>query len=300
MIDRAAELPGVARAVAVRSDIAQAGAQAVPVTAGDVTGLAAVFGLQPVSGQLRQLRSGEVVVDDAFAAERALAVGDELTLATQRGGPGRFTVVGIYRATSLLPSPVLSVPDAAAQFRTPQASQGFLQLTEDADAAAVREQVAGLLADNPEVSVQDQSSFTEQQAGQVDVLLTALYVMLGLAVVIAVLGVVNTLALSVLERTRELGLLRAVGMRRGQVVGMITAESVVISVFGALLGVGVGLGLGAAIVRALGEQGITELTLPWTTLGLFLALAVLIGLLAAVAPAVRAARVDVLRAIAYQ
>ena len=96
------------------------------------------------------------------------------------------------------------------------------------------------------------------------------------------------------------GLLRAVGMRRGQVVGMVTAESVVISVFGALLGVGVGLGLGAAIVRALGEQGITELTLPWTTLGLFLALAVLIGLLAAIAPAVRAARVDVLRAIAYQ
>lgn len=135
VIDRAAELPGVARAVAVHSDIAQAGAQAVPVTAGDVTGLAAVFGLQPVSGQLRQLRSGEAIVDDAFAAERALAVGDELTLATQRGGPGRFTVVGIYRATSLLPSPVLSVPDAAAQFRTPQASQGYLQLTDDADAA---------------------------------------------------------------------------------------------------------------------------------------------------------------------
>jgi putative ABC transport system permease protein len=129
---------------------------------------------------------------------------------------------------------------------------------------------------------------------------TLLYLLLGLAVVIAVLGIVNTLALSIVERTRELGLVRAIGMRRGQVRLMVVVESVVIAVFGALLGLGVGSGLGAAIVRALKDQGVPQLSLPWESLGIFLGLAVLIGLLAAVIPAIRASRTNVLDAIAYE
>ncbi len=125
-------------------------------------------------------------------------------------------------------------------------------------------------------------------------------VLLGLAILIAVLGIVNTLALSVLERTRELGLLRAIGLRRAQTMRMITVEAVVISVFGALLGVAVGTGLGAAVVRALHDDGITELVLPWGQMALVLVLAAIIGVIAAVLPAIRAARLNVLGAIAHE
>ena len=155
------------------------------------------------------------------------------------------------------------------------------------------------MADSPEVSSTDRSSFIEQQTGDFDTVITMVQVLLGLAILIAVLGVINTLALSVLERTRELGLLRAVGLGRAQTMRMVTVEAVVISVFGALLGVTVGAGLGAAVVRALDGEGITDLVLPWDRMGLYLGLAALVGVLAAVLPSIKAARLNVLAAIAH-
>jgi putative ABC transport system permease protein len=125
-------------------------------------------------------------------------------------------------------------------------------------------------------------------------------ILLALAILIAVLGVINTLALSVLERTRELGLLRAIGLSRAQTMRMVTVEAVVISAFGALLGLVVGSGLGTAVVRALKDQGITELSLPWTQMITYLVLAGVVGVFAAVLPAIRAARTNVLQAIAYE
>jgi putative ABC transport system permease protein len=127
-----------------------------------------------------------------------------------------------------------------------------------------------------------------------------LYVLLGLSILIAVLGIINTLALSILERTRELGLLRAVGMPRSQLTQMVAVESVVIATFGALLGVLVGAALGTAVVRAVPDELVSVLSLPWGSMTGFLALAVLVGLAAAIIPAVRAARTNVLRAIAYE
>jgi putative ABC transport system permease protein len=125
-------------------------------------------------------------------------------------------------------------------------------------------------------------------------------ILLALAILIAVLGVLNTLALSVLERTRELGLLRAIGLKRGQTMRMVTVEAVVISVFGAVLGLVVGVGLGAAVVRALRSEGITDLSLPWSQMITYLILAAIVGVVAAVLPAIRAARTNVLQAIAYE
>jgi putative ABC transport system permease protein len=124
--------------------------------------------------------------------------------------------------------------------------------------------------------------------------------LLGLAMLIAVLGIINTLALSMTERTRELGLLRAVGMKRGQVMWMVTVESVVISVFGAILGVVVGVGLGAALYQALRDQGFTAFAVPWGLMATYVVASVLVGFVAAFIPAVRAARLDVLRSIAYE
>jgi len=126
------------------------------------------------------------------------------------------------------------------------------------------------------------------------------YALLGLAVVIAVLGIVNTLVLSVLERTREIGLLRAVGTSRRQVRRMVRVEAVLIAVYGAVLGIGLGLLFGVAVQRSLADEGIDRLAVPWTLLGAVLLVSAGVGVLAAILPARRAARLDVLGAIAAE
>jgi putative ABC transport system permease protein len=300
VIDMARQVPGVSSATAVYTDLASTGKELIPVEAGDPAALADVFSLKRQSGQLRTLRPGEVAIDDRFAQGRRLSVGNTVELTTQRGGLQSFTVVAIYKASGLLPGPLLSVEDARTAFTTRQPTEGFVTLNRGANLAAVQKQLNALLKDNPEVSVRDQTDYAGQVASQINSVQVILYVLLALAIVIAILGIINTLALSILERTRELGLLRAVGLLRAQVAQMVTVESIVISMFGALLGLVVGLALGAAVVRSLRDQGIPVLSVPWATIGVFLLLAVVVGLVAAIVPAVRAARTDVLRAIAYE
>jgi putative ABC transport system permease protein len=133
---------------------------------------------------------------------------------------------------------------------------------------------------------------------QIDQLLTLLYALLVLAVVIALLGIVNTLALSTIERVRELGLLRAVGMGRGEVRAMVRCEAVIVAFLGALVGVAVGVLLALVALNALSDKGLGVIDVPWLQLGAFLLVGALAGVLAAVMPARRAARVDVVRAIA--
>jgi putative ABC transport system permease protein len=301
VMDRVRQIPGVRQAVAVYDDYAQIGKEVIPAEAADGATFANVFSLHVTAGRLRTLRKGEVMVDDGFAKNRKLSVGSTLELSTQRGGRQPFTVVGIYKQSQVLPSgPLLSVQDATADFTSPNPAEGYVTLTDGADAAAIQRRIGALLRDNPEVSVQSQSDYVQQQASQVNSFQVILYVLLALAIVIAALGIVNTLALSILERTRELGLLRAVGMYRSQIAQMVTVESVVISVFGALLGMALGCALGAAVVVALRDQGVPVLSFPWGTILVFLALAVIVGLVAAILPALRASRTNVLSAIAYE
>jgi putative ABC transport system permease protein len=169
-----------------------------------------------------------------------------------------------------------------------------------ASVTEAKTQVDNLLKDSPEVTVQTREEFVGQSTQIFDGILIMVQVLLGLAMVIAVLGIINTLVLSVLERTRELGLLRAIGLRRGQTMRMITVESVVISIFGAVLGIVVGVALGAAVVRALKDQGFTDLALPWGLMASYLVAAAVVGVVAAIIPAIRAARLNVLNAIAYE
>jgi putative ABC transport system permease protein len=124
--------------------------------------------------------------------------------------------------------------------------------------------------------------------------------LMALSIIIALLGIVNTLALSIIERTRELGLLRAVGLRRIQMMSMIGVESVVIAAFGTLLGIAVGIALGAATARGMRDQGITAIGLPWGQLVTYLVIGLIIGVIASAVPAIRAARLNVLGAIAYE
>jgi putative ABC transport system permease protein len=156
------------------------------------------------------------------------------------------------------------------------------------------------VADYPNATLMDRTEYKHEQEAQIDQLLSLMYGLLGLALVIALIGIANTLALSIHERTRELGLLRAVGMTRPQLRRTVRAESVIIALIGAIEGLVVGTLLGCVVVRALQSQGVTRLTVPVVQLVVVAVLAVLAGVLAAAAPGRRAARLDVLRAISSE
>jgi putative ABC transport system permease protein len=152
----------------------------------------------------------------------------------------------------------------------------------------------------PQVQVRDQADYKKLVHDQIAVLLYLVYALLGLAIVIAVLGVVNTLALSVVERTREIGLLRAIGLGRRQLRRMILLESVVIAVFGAVLGLGLGLVWGVCTQQVLALQGMKALAIPWGTIVAVVIGSAVVGIVAALLPALRASRMNVLAAIAHE
>ncbi|MFD1078819.1 ABC transporter permease, partial [Longispora fulva] len=265
----------------------------------DVRALADILGLRATSGSVDVVSGTQAILDEETARHYGLAVGDTVRIRCSRGEAVTYTLVGVYRKTGVMDGFIL--PQAAARnFLTPTPVRAYIRLGDGAPVSRVKDQIDTYLADSPEVTVVDRSSYERQQTSFVDILLAMIQILLALAIIIAVLGVINTLALSMIERTRELGLLRAVGMSRRQIIGMVTVESVVISVFGALLGIGVGVGLGAAIVRALKDDGLAVLVLPWTQMFVYLSLAVVVGVLAAALPAIRAARTDVLTAISYE
>ena len=165
------------------------------------------------------------------------------------------------------------------------------------DLEAARDTIDEVAAAYPGVTASDQAAFRQEQEDQIGQLLGLMMVLLALAIIIALLGITNTLALSVFERTREIGLLRAVGMTRRQVRRMVRWESVIIAVFGALLGLVVGVGFAWAVVLALREDGITQMVVPGGQLTVYVIAAGFAGLLAAAFPAWRASRLDVLRAV---
>ncbi|MBW4700875.1 ABC transporter permease [Micromonospora sp. RL09-050-HVF-A] len=299
VLTKVAALPGVQLADGEYGDMGMVDGKVTWLAASsDVTALQRIFGAKTTAGDISRLGPDQMLFSSDAAESRNISVGSTVTVQASRGEPRTYTVSGIYESSELT-SPVQLPPQAVKDFAIPKPNQGFIQLAPGTRVADVQPQVEALLVDSPEVSVADRDAFIEQQTGSLDSLLTMIQILLALAIVIAVLGIVNTLALSVLERTRELGLLRAIGLRRAQTMRMITVEAVVISVFGALLGIVVGVGLGAAVVRALKDDGITDLILPWGQMGLFLLLAAIIGVVAAVLPAVRAARINVLGAIAH-
>jgi putative ABC transport system permease protein len=300
VVDKAAALPGVQAAVGLYSDQAAVNGQSTFVNAATDAGrIADIYEASPVAGSLGALRPDQMIVNEDAAKDRGITVGDRVTVQLSRGEPQTYTVTGIAprdKAVGLFLLP----REATRNFAVPQPSQAFVQLDEGTSVSSVRPQLEALVADSPEVSVVDQAAYTEQQTSGLDQILLMIQILLALAILIAILGIVNTLALSVIERTREIGLLRAIGLGRAQTMRMVTVESVVISVFGALLGVAVGTGMGAAVVRALRDQGFTDLTLPWSQMGVYLGLAAVVGVIAAVLPSIRAARLNVLTAIAHE
>jgi putative ABC transport system permease protein len=294
-----AAIPGVRAAAGLWNDQVVINGEKHWVNAtDDLAALSDAYGANAANGTLTKLRDDQIAVSVPEATTYGWQVGTKVTIQPSRGDPRDYTIAATY-AEDALPGSYLLPVAATEDFGITQPVLGFVRLADGVAVSSVLPQVKGLLADSPEVSAQDAQAFVDDQAATFDTLITMIQILLALAILIAVLGVINTLALSVLERTRELGLLRAVGLGRAQTMRMVTVEAVVISVFGALLGVVVGAGMGTAVTRALESDGITELVLPWGRMGTYLVLAALVGVIAAVLPAIRAARLNVLGAIAH-
>jgi putative ABC transport system permease protein len=259
--------------------------------------LAGTLILRMTAGTSAALGRGELLINSTTAKSKHLSVGDMIPARFAQTGSTVLRVGGIYQANALIGSYLVSAGFFTAHFSS-QPPAGLLLQTDGS--STVNDAVTSALAAYPNVQVQTKAQFEKVQTASVNKLLGLVYALLALAVLIALIGIVNTLMLSVFERTREIGLLRAIGMKRRQVRTMIRSEAVILAIFGAIIGIIIGTGMGIALVSSLKQQGITDTVVPASSLVIFLLLAALLGLLAASWPARRAARLDVLAAIAAQ
>jgi putative ABC transport system permease protein len=267
------------------------------VQGADPAQLTAVANVQMQAGSVSALGDGDVLVWKGAADSHSWKLGDAIRVEFARTGKQQLKIVGIYTDNRILGSYVVSLPTYERDFTQQLDIVVLAKTAPGASQAEARAAVAGVGREFPNVKIQDQAQFRQNQANQINQLLGLITALLFLSILIAVFGIINTLSLSVFERTREIGLLRAVGMGRKQVRRMIRWESVIIAVFGALLGTIVGMFFGWAMVRALDSQGITELALPGGQLAIYIVVAGVFGVIAAIWPARRAAKLDVLKAI---
>ncbi|MEV0908391.1 ABC transporter permease [Streptomyces hokutonensis] len=251
------------------------------------------------------LAAGHLAMDVDFAKDHKVRLGSVLPVEFPGGRTTQLTVGA------------LSDQDSAGGFGTQgglffgiatvekyvpngQDSTLYVNAASGTGADQLRKALDTTLKPYPQVQVRDEADYKKLVHDQIAVLLYLVYALLGLAIVIAVLGVVNTLALSVVERTREIGLLRAIGLGRRQLRRMIRLESVVIAVFGAVLGLGLGLVWGVCAQQVLALQGMKALAVPWTTIVAVVIGSAVVGIVAALLPALRASRMNVLAAIAHE
>ncbi|ARZ69711.1 ABC transporter permease [Streptomyces sp. HU2014] len=258
---------------------------------------------ETVKGDLKDAYAKDAMsVPEGFAKDHGVKLGDRLKVAMVGGKPAELTVKAVTSDDTSIDQGAMYTNIATARSYLPAEKMplDFMLLAKAADGQT--EQAAAALKASveqyPQIKVRDQSDYKKLIQDQVGQLLNMIYGLLALAIIVAVLGVVNTLALSVVERTREIGLLRAIGLSRRQMRRMIRLESVVIALFGALLGLGLGMAWGTTAQKLLALQGLGVLDIPWPTIvSVFLGSAV-VGLLAALVPAFRAGRMNVLKAIA--
>ena len=301
MADDVAAVPGVARVVPIRFAPAFIADDTAAVT-GTNDGVFTLFELDIVAGEPR-LDPGDVVVDRDTARSHNLRVGSQVPirfLNDARGAePPPATVSGIYDSgpAENIGSYVIGLADYDAAVPTPSDVQVYVQLDRGVSVADAQPAIRDIVKPFPTASVETVDEFKDTIGAQFDPILYLIVVLLMLAIIIAFLGIANTIALSVLERTRELGLLRAVGMRRRQVRSAVRWESAIISLFGTVLGLAVGLLGGWAITRSLRDEGFEAFAIPWGALIAIAVIAGFLGLAAALVPAWRASRMNVLDAI---
>ncbi|MGH2556603.1 MAG: FtsX-like permease family protein, partial [Actinomycetota bacterium] len=266
----------------------------------DPTNVDDVIQVDMKEGTLAELGEDDLLVFEDVAETNNWSVGDTVEAQFTRTGKQNLRIVGIYTDDRLLGPYVISLATFQKNFVEQLDDIVLVKTAPGTSPAQARAAANRVAKEFPNVNLEDQAGFRQSQADLINQLLGLVNALLGLAILIALVGIVNTLALSIYERTREIGLLRAVGMVRRQVRRMIRWESVIIAVFGALLGTAVGVFFGWAMVQALKDVGISVLAIPGGQLVLYILLAGLAGVLAGIMPARRAAKLNVLEAIAYE
>jgi putative ABC transport system permease protein len=245
-------------------------------------------------------RTNTIAVFDDTATDNGWGLGDTISVEFPATGTVGLEVVSIYAENGLIGNYVMSLDTFDANVAQRLDLFDLIKAQNGADLSAVRSNIESAMRPYPNVEVQDQAQFRDKYATFVSQILNLVTALLLFAVIIALFGVMNTLYLSIYERTRELGLLRAVGLTRPQTRSMVRWEAVIISVMGALLGVVIGIAFGWALQQALEPQGFSELGIPGGQLVFYVLFAAVLGVFFAIFPARRAAKLDVLEAISYE
>lgn len=264
------------------------------VTPGDIT---KVFNFTSVTGSMDTLGEGQVAVAEKTAKSNGWKVGDVLPVTYDDDAPARLKIGATFKENEFLSPVLVSGKLIAPHEKTADIREVWVR-SQGGASAAHEQALVDALGDNPAISVMDQQDIRNSFGGLINTALNIMYGLLAMALLIAVLGVINTLAMSVFERQQEIGMLRAIGLDRRRTKRMIRLEAVVISLFGAVVGVALGSFLAWAIGQTI-KNSVPgyALVVPWDRIGIFLVLAALVGVLAAMWPARSAARLNMLTAI---
>jgi putative ABC transport system permease protein len=294
---RVSQLPQVALASGARAGIAKIEGSVQQVVAVDPKTAFGIFDVQPLQGSQNNLGRDAIAVYKTEATDHHLNIGDYIPVRFADTGTKLMRVALIYGSNEPAGNYFLGISAYQANFANQYDQQVFIKKAPGVSSAAALAAVKTITRHYPGATVLNEAQYKAQAAQPINQLLGLIYVLLALAVIIALLGIGNTLALSIFERIREIGLLRAVGMTRRQLRSTIRLESVVIALQGTVLGLFIGVFFGWAIVHALNLLGTSVVSVPYRTLVYIIILAALGGILAAVRPARRAAKLNILRAI---
>ena len=303
----AAAAPGVTVASSVRNEQAKIGTDEVRVDGIDPSTIASVYHYQWVDGSnttLSALGRDGAIIRQKWANSHSVGVGDRITVVNPAGQKNRFIVRGIYtqpkfgQIDPVLGSVAISQQAFDSAFDRPQNAYTFVNMAGGSSPAATAS-LEHALAGYPDAKVATRHDWVDERATGINKLLALLYVLLALSVVVSLFGMVNTLVLSVFERTREIGMLRAVGMTRRQVRRMIRQESIVTALIGAALGLPLGLFLAWLVTKALSGQGVSYV-IPGRLLAYFIWVSFSAGVVAAIVPARRASKLKVLESLSYE
>ncbi|MFE1174327.1 ABC transporter permease [Streptomyces sp. NPDC058773] len=296
---KVADLPGVEAVAPLRSVTFQADGLYTDLTGTDLAAVGKVARLDFTSGSQAH-GADEIAISRTAAKEKGWHTGETVNATFDDKKTAKLKISGIYEDNQELTS-ALGATSLVDPHMAPVKNDKLLVKARGGATGELEKQIRHALGESPLLKVQDHADLRKENAGKIETLLYIVYGLLGMAVVIAVVGVVNTLAMSVFERTREIGMLRAIGLSRAGIKEMVRLESVVLSLFGAVLGIGVGVFLSWASGNLV-SQGLPtyELLLPWGRLALFLLIALVVGVLASLWPARRAARLNMLEAIGAQ
>ena len=290
-------LPEVRAAAGLRIGAAEVDGHVEMLAGVDPATAFQILDVEPLEGDAADLGRASIAVFEDVAKDEGLALGDRVPIRFKDTGTTELTVSMIYGENQPVGDYLLGMEAYEANFADQFDTLILIDKAEDVDAEMARAAIQRVADRFPGAEVKDRTGFKEEQTSFVNQMLGLVYALLGLAIVIALLGIGNTLALSILERTRELGLLRSVGMTRSQLRSTVRWESVIIALQGTFLGLLIGVFFGWALVQALASEGIHRLQVPFGQLVTIVVLAGVAGVIAAIPPARRAAKLDVLRAI---